>query len=203
MSNTSLLRTSLFEKMNDAQKEAADYFIKLEPGPKMIAYQGFIEGLISPPPETLPRQLRQNWNIAHMGLGLAGELLEFQHELTFSSKVKELGDIFWYLCNLASMMNIRVSLIISDIDYRIDQDNFEISDHLFVDLEKVVDQCKRVVFYQKEQELDTLHNAVQDALVRFCTELHFLCIAEINFMKLSIRYTLGTFSSAEADLKRA
>lgn len=65
---------------------------------------------------------KTDYEIANYSMGLAGETGELVdmikkstfhgHELNMDNVVKEMGDIAWYLCNLANILNIDMELVL-------------------------------------------------------------------------------------------
>jgi NTP pyrophosphatase (non-canonical NTP hydrolase) len=92
-------------------------------------------------------------NYTHMALGLAGEVGELVEcvgtDLKFDvdkpNLGEELGDLYWYLANIANMLHIDIPE-----DLQVDVPNVECIDFLIIKVGELVDLIKRYMAYNKE-----------------------------------------------------
>jgi len=180
--------------------ERYNEFVNLPMNEKAHKYQRWVETLIAPPPANLPPDLEESWNVGHMGLGLAGELMEFDLENNdFTYQILEMGDVIWYAVNIATLAGIQLSELFSIVNWG---NHYTKDKQMFDHAEAVVNSCKRFTFYQIEAEMPILKDAIKVFLYDLMMQPHFICAIELNFLKLIIRFE-SAFTQLEATIKRA
>jgi NTP pyrophosphatase (non-canonical NTP hydrolase) len=156
-----------------------------------------IDGTVSDSMRIELKTITVKLNLAHMALGLSGEIGELVRcvgtELKFTGVDRvnlgeELGDIYWYLANYCNMRDLPLpeSLSISERD----EDCLEL---LITSIGDLVDIVKRFVAYnkaiEKPKELDAIYNiCVSLKLLETTYKLDGSTIREKNINKLRIRY---------------
>jgi NTP pyrophosphatase (non-canonical NTP hydrolase) len=149
-------------------------------------------------------------DLSHLGIGLAGEYIEFNNELnnhklakilssseeserTYKKAQKELGDMCYYTQMLANLVNINLNRINT-----IDVENNPTA------IEDMLDGIKRKLFYKHELNLQPFVCKVwlqlnYIALDVFNLPIEFFLVQ--NKKKLQARYPTGSFSSTDAAIK--
>lgn len=136
-------------------------------------------------------------DIAHMCMGMSSELNELYDAVESKDRTgvkEELGDVMWYVVNLASMrvVSITVQYDVGVYEYK----------HLVHAISKLVDIEKKLIIYNKPQEdfVDEEIAAI-NRIIEICANFQFSNsyaklmlpeILDVNINKLQkVRYKLG------------
>ena len=100
----------------------------------------------------IAKNMSDKLNYSHMALGLAGEIGELIEcigtDLKFNidriNLGEELGDIYWYLANIANMWEVHIPE-----DLQVDIPGVECLDFLIIKIGELVDHIKRFMAYNK------------------------------------------------------
>lgn len=148
---------------------------------QLSEYQSFVRSLEA------TAQSSQRERLLHGALGLTCEYLEFSQAETIGGKVKEMGDICYFLTVIVDALGGRLEYVDEAIspgaDVRI--------------IEAIASEVKRRAFYGRQAWTDEEVLYACNRLVSFMlTQCDF--VLDVNVMKLRARYPAGRFDASDA-----
>lgn len=148
---------------------------------QLSEYQTFVRSVEAT--ATCPQRER----LLHGALGLTCEYLEYAQAQTIGEKVKEMGDICYFLAVIVDALGGTLQQIPADVRPGDD----------IKAIESLASEVKRRAFYGKQRDADAW-------IVMTCNELISWmlnacdCVLDVNMMKLKARYPAGRFNASDA-----
>ena len=146
-----------------------------------------------------------NLRLLHAALGMATEIIELEEDF-FKVKYKnfaldhinvkiECGDVFWYIAIAADVLNLNITEIFKNPQYRLEISTTPPyhSEMVKIEVGNFLDIIKRHIFYRKLYNIDKIKEILTNITIEMCKLVYSLNfdlddVLEKNISKLRSRY---------------